>query len=119
MKFIARLAAILVLSTAASAFACTEPVSVCVKPAKSSFALIRNGQPTAVLIEDSANSAVKLASASFVTDLQPGEWVSMHWGWICDRLSARQLRNLQAHSNRTLEMTNHRLAHPGPAIILG
>jgi Family of unknown function (DUF6390) len=55
----------------------------------------------------------------FVTDLQPGEWVSMHWGWICDRLSRRQLRNLQAQSNRTLEMTNHRLAHPGPAIILG
>jgi hypothetical protein len=70
MKFIARLAAILVFATAAPAFACTEPVSVCVKPAKSSFPLIRNGQPTAVLIEDAANSAVKHASASFVTDLQ-------------------------------------------------
>src|SRR5262245_17647979 len=70
MKFTARLAAALVLITAAPAFACTEPVSVCAKSAKTSFPLISAGKPAAILIEASANSAVKLASASFANDLQ-------------------------------------------------
>lgn len=55
----------------------------------------------------------------FVDDLRPGEWISMHWGWVCDRLDPRQLRNLRACSGRILDMTNQRLTHPGPALILG
>ena len=55
----------------------------------------------------------------FVDDLRPGEWISMHWGWVCDRLTPEQLRNLQGYSGRILELTNRRLAHPGPALILG
>src|SRR4051812_1421490 len=70
MKFTARLVATLVLVSAAPTFACTEPVSVCTKPAKTSFPLISAGKPAAILIEASANSAVKLASASFANDLQ-------------------------------------------------
>jgi hypothetical protein len=70
MKIIARLAATLVLICAAPTFACTEPVSVCTKPAKTSFPLISAGKPAAILIEASANPAVKLASASFANDLQ-------------------------------------------------
>src|SRR3954465_8168283 len=70
MKLIARFVATLVLVSAAPTFACTEPVSVCTKPAKTSFPLISAGKPAAILIEASANPAVKLASASFANDLQ-------------------------------------------------
>src|SRR6187397_566658 len=70
MKFIARLAATLVLVSTAPTFACTDPVSVCTKAAKTSFPLISGGKPAALLIEASADSAVKLASASFANDLQ-------------------------------------------------
>ncbi|HKU91524.1 MAG TPA: glycosyl hydrolase 115 family protein [Steroidobacteraceae bacterium] len=70
MKFIARLAATLVLLPAVPAFACTDPVSVCTQSAKTSFPLISAGKPAALLIEESADSAVKLASASFANDLQ-------------------------------------------------
>lgn len=55
----------------------------------------------------------------FVRDLQPGEWLSLHWGWVCDRLTPRQLRQLQAYTARILDLTNRRLAHPGPAEALG
>ncbi|MGI8574346.1 MAG: DUF6390 family protein [Egibacteraceae bacterium] len=55
----------------------------------------------------------------FVQEVQVGDWVSMHWGWVCDRLSPRGRHALRAYSRRTLEMVNHRLAHPGPAVILG
>lgn len=55
----------------------------------------------------------------FTGPLAPGDWVSMHWSWVCDRLDPRQLGNLQRFSARQLEMTNNDLAHPGPAIVLG
>jgi hypothetical protein len=55
----------------------------------------------------------------FTDVLQPGEWVSLHWTWICDRLSARQLTSLRHYSAGQLEMTNRDLAHPGPAMVLG
>src|SRR5689334_4651477 len=70
MKNLARLAVVLFFTTASAAFACTQPVSVCTKAAKTSFALISAGQPAAVLIEPSANAAVKLASTSFAADLE-------------------------------------------------
>lgn len=48
-----------------------------------------------------------------------GDWVSLHWTWICDRLNGRQLADLKRFSGRQLDMTNNELAHPGPAIVLG
>lgn len=55
----------------------------------------------------------------FTEPLRSGEWVSMHWGWICDRLTPRQLADLERFSARQLAMTNEELSHPGPAMILG
>lgn len=54
----------------------------------------------------------------FVTGLQPGEWVALHWQWVCDRLSPRQLAQLRSHTARTLAMTNERVTRPGPALTL-
>jgi hypothetical protein len=54
----------------------------------------------------------------FVTSLQPGDWVSLHWRWVCDRLTPRQLRFLRGYTARTLRMVNKRLPHPGPAAAL-
>jgi hypothetical protein len=56
---------------------------------------------------------------AFLDDLEPGEWVSLHWGWVCDRLSPRQLTNLRRYTRRQLQVTNERVAHPGPALIIG
>ncbi|GAA4707460.1 DUF6390 family protein [Phytohabitans rumicis] len=41
------------------------------------------------------------------TPLQPGDWVSLHWNWVCDRLTSRQLRALHAYSARHVHMINH------------
>jgi len=71
MTLPARLAAtVFLLMGARSALACSEPVSVCNKPAKGSFALIVKGQPAALLVEPSANSSVKIASSNFASDLE-------------------------------------------------
>jgi hypothetical protein len=58
------------------------------------------------------------AGMGFVTDLQPGDWVSLHWHWVCDRLTKRQLVALRHYTLRQLEVTNHKVAHPGPAAAL-
>lgn len=60
-----------------------------------------------------------LDGLGFVDDLAASDWVSLHWNWVCDRLTQRQLRNLHRYSLRQLEINNRRVAHPGPAAVLG
>lgn len=54
----------------------------------------------------------------FVDELAAGDWVSLHWDWVCDRLSPRQLADLRRYSLRQLDITNHEVAHSGPANVL-
>ena len=49
----------------------------------------------------------------------PGDWVSLHWDWVCDRLTQRQLRALRTYTMRHLDMVNNRVEHSGPLAVLG
>lgn len=51
-------------------------------------------------------------------DPMPGEWVALHWGWVCDRLTPGQLRSLRDETARQLAITNDRVAHSGPREVL-
>jgi hypothetical protein len=42
----------------------------------------------------------------FLDDLRPGDWVSLHWDWICDRLSSRQAKTLGRYTRRMLALAN-------------
>lgn len=55
----------------------------------------------------------------FLDALRPGEWVSLHWGWVCDRLSRRQLHLLQRSTMRQFEITNRRVVHSGARNAIG
>ncbi|MCA1780697.1 MAG: DUF6390 family protein [Dermatophilaceae bacterium] len=48
----------------------------------------------------------------------PGDWVSLHWDWVCDRLDRRGLGSLQAMTARMLRVANAP-ALPGAAALLG
>ncbi len=50
--------------------------------------------------------------------LVPGDWVALHWDWVCDRLSPRQLANLRRSTSRQLAITNDRVAHSGPGVAM-
>ncbi|HEX2804808.1 MAG TPA: DUF6390 family protein, partial [Kineosporiaceae bacterium] len=39
-------------------------------------------------------------------DLRPGDWVALHWDWVWDRLSRRQLVTLRRFTARHLEIVN-------------
>ena len=51
--------------------------------------------------------------------IAPGDWVSLHWDWICDRLSRRQLAALRRYTTWHLDIVNRRLAPSGLAGALG
>ena len=49
-------------------------------------------------------------------DLQPGDVVSLHWDWVCERLTSATLRWLRYCTWRNLEIVNA-LSRPGPAAV--
>jgi len=44
---------------------------------------------------------------SFVDGLKAGEFVSIHWGWVCDKLTERQKNNLQMWTGHNLKLMNY------------
>ncbi len=57
-----------------------------------------------------------LDGVGFTEDLRPGDVVSLHWDWVCDRLSPTALRWLRYCTLRNLAAVNS-LAAPGPAVV--
>lgn len=47
---------------------------------------------------------------AFVGDLQPGEWVALHWEWVCDRLDPYRLDDLRRSTSRQLSIVNRQIA---------
>lgn len=45
----------------------------------------------------------------FVDDPRPGEWLSLHWDWVCDRLGLADVADLQECTMGQLAATNRRL----------
>jgi hypothetical protein len=60
-----------------------------------------------------------LDGAGLLPGLAVDDWVSLHWEWVCDRLSARQLSALQRYTRHHLTLVNERLDHPGATAALG
>jgi hypothetical protein len=47
----------------------------------------------------------------------PGHWVSMHWGWICERISTFAVRILERETAAALAVANRGLAHPRTGVL--
>ena len=45
-------------------------------------------------------------TAGFVTGLRPGDWVSVHWDRVCDRLSQAQLLALRRYTTRHMRLAS-------------
>jgi hypothetical protein len=54
-----------------------------------------------------------LDGVGLVAGLAEGDWVSLHWNWVCDRLAGRQLRALRGYTLRHLDLVNRRVEHSG------
>lgn len=42
----------------------------------------------------------------FTSDARVGDWVSVHWSWACDVLSADQVRRLEGYTRQHLRLAN-------------
>jgi hypothetical protein len=80
--------------------------------------LLTLGEPAAETARLALDGTV-LASSGLTRGIAPGDWVALHWDWICDKLTGRQLRALRGYSQRHLDMVNHRVEHPGTVAALG
>ena len=51
--------------------------------------------------------------------MAPGDWVSLHWEWVCDRLTEAQVRRLRHYTERHLAIVNDRSTRSLGAPALG
>lgn len=51
-------------------------------------------------------AAWRRGGLGFLSDLRPGDWVSLHWDWVCDRLEPAQARTLSRYTRRMLALAN-------------
>jgi len=59
--------------------------------------------------------SARAVSAGFVPDLQAGDWVSLHWDCVCDRLSYAQLAALRRYTSQHMRLASAHPAGIGPA----
>lgn len=45
----------------------------------------------------------------FADAARPGDWVALHWGWVCEVIDERQRRNLQRYSLYHLKLASQTL----------
>jgi hypothetical protein len=65
---------------------------------------------------DVADPVVQSAETPILraADFTVGDWVSLHWHWVCDRLTYRQVRALRRYTRHHLDLVN-RTVLSGPA----
>lgn len=63
-------------------------------------------------LAEPAEERVRLmvAGRGFVDEPRQGEWLALHWDWVCDRLNGTELAELQRWTGWQLQVTNARLA---------
>lgn len=81
--------------------------------------LVFDGRSLSLGEETEETAVASIDGYGFVEGLRTGDVVALHWDWVCDRLTRRQLENLVRYTRHHLDMVNRRLAHPGPAMMLG
>lgn len=83
------------------------------RPLRFEHGRISLGRPRTETVERTLNGV------GLVAEFAVGDWVSMHWEWVCDRLSTGQLAALRHYTRLHLDVVNDRLGHPGALTALG
>jgi hypothetical protein len=70
--------------------------------------LVRDGK--LVLAEARTERVLRqIDGCGFADAAQPGEWVSLHWGWVCEVLTERQRSNLERYTRYHLRLASQTL----------
>lgn len=60
---------------------------------------------------------VSIGALGLAGPIVPGDWVALHWDWVCERLDRRRLTALRAHTLYQLHIVNG-MSVPAPATVL-
>ena len=63
-------------------------------------------------------ATLSVDGVGMVGAVRAGDWVSLHWEWVCDRLHERQVRYLHDFTLRHMGIVNEGNLHAGPAALL-
>ncbi len=70
--------------------------------------------------EPARETAVRaVGGVGMLDDLVPGDWVSLHWEWVCDRLTGAQVSRLRRYTEHHLAIVNDRRARSAVPALLG
>jgi hypothetical protein len=63
-----------------------------------------------VALGEPAHEVAQLSvdGASVAGEVRPGDWVALHWDWVCGGLTAAQLDALRAYTVRHIDLVNQR-----------
>jgi hypothetical protein len=81
--------------------------------------LVWDGQ--ALSLGDAGTETVvqSVDGVGMVGGVAPGDWVSLHWEWVCDRLTERQVGRLRRYTERHLAIVNDRQTRSVVPALLG
>ncbi len=65
-----------------------------------------DGRELVLLDKRSEQACLRVDGVGFVDDLVPGDLVSLHWDWVCDRLEPAALAHLEHFTLRSLRAVN-------------
>lgn len=78
----------------------TDALSVLSQPLILVGQKLKLGQPIVKKIQRS------IAGHSFLPEPKAGDWVSFHWGFACEKLTRRQVRNLTHYTKEAVSLAN-------------
>lgn len=68
-----------------------------------------DGAQLQLAAESEERVRMAVGGRGFVADPRPGDWLALHWDWVCERLTAADLEQLERETARQLQVTNDRL----------
>jgi hypothetical protein len=78
-----------------------------------------DGRSLALGPEEPETVVQSVEGVGMVGSVQPGDRVSLHWEWVCDRLTERQVARLHGYTERHLSIVNDRQTRSAVPALLG
>lgn len=79
--------------------------------------LVLDGDRLALGAERVEHVAWASGGSSMTGDLSPGDLVTMHWDWVCERVTAGAVRTLDRGTAAALALANRQLARPRTGVL--
>lgn len=74
--------------------------------------VVWDGRLLRLAAPDLEHVTVAVRGARLTPEVRPGDRVAMHWGWVCERLEPRQVRELARRTGHAMALANLLLQRP-------